>query len=211
MTTEEIITNVLEGHTEGFEKLISDNNELLYRIGMSYINNHTEVEDLMQSTYLKAFEKLSSFNNKSAFSTWITRIMINECLMLLRSKKKRKEIYYDDHNFLNSSEPVDDYSAETNLNYKELKAISEKIIFNLPEEYRIVFILRQVQKLSTKDVAEAIGISEENVKIRMFRARRMIQKMLLNYIGEDNIFSYDKKFCRILTQRVMANILKRKL
>ena len=93
VTTGETISNVLNGHTEEFEKLISENNELLYRIGMAYVNNHTEVEDLMQITYLKAFEKLSSFNSKSSFSTWLTRIMINECLMYLRNKKNKKEIY----------------------------------------------------------------------------------------------------------------------
>ena len=211
MRTEEIITNVLKGHTEEFEKLISDNNELLYRVGISYVNNHTEVEDLMQITYLKAFEKLSSFNNNSSFSTWLTRIMINECLMFIRSKRNKKEIYYGKNNTLDVFEPVDENSVENNLNYKELKAISEKMILRLPEEYRIVFMLRQVQELSVKEVAVAIGISEENVRIRMFRARRMIQKMLLNYIGENNIFSYDKKYCIILTQRVMANILKKKL
>ena len=211
MTTEETITSVLNGRTEQFEKLISDNNELLYRIGMSYINNHTDVEDLMQITYLKAFEKLNTFNNNSSFSTWLTRIMINECLMFLRSKRNKKEIYYEDNNTLNIFEPVDENSFENNLNYKELKAISEKMILRLPEEYRIVFMLRQVQKLSVKEVAEAIGISEENVKVRMFRARRMIQKMLLNYIGENDIFSYDKKYCAVLTQKVMKKILQQNL
>ena len=208
MTTEQAVDGVLNGHPEQFETIVSAHNELLYRIGMSYVNNHTEVEDLMQITYLKAYEKLDGFRQQSAFRTWITRIMINECLMYLRSSKRKMEISLDDNtNLLNIIIPDED-SISSKLDYEELKMISEKIIQKLPEDYRLVFVLRQVQNLSVKEVAEITELTEENIKVRLFRARRMLQKMLLNFMGENDVYSYHKKYCAVLTQKVMEQILQ---
>jgi RNA polymerase sigma factor (sigma-70 family) len=207
MTTEEAIDNILCGHPEQFELIVSTHNQLLYRIGMSYINNHTEVEDLMQSTYMKAYEKLDSYRHQSAFSTWITRIMINECLMFLRSNRRKMEFSLDEESEKKNSEIPDKLTIEESLNYEELKDIAEKMVLRLPEEYRLVFMLREVQQLSNKEIARMLELTEENVKVRMFRARRMVQKMLLKYIGDADVFSYHKKYCGLLTQKVMTMIL----
>lgn len=210
MKEQQIIEDMLGGKRERFALLVEANNELLYRIGMSYLNNHTEVEDLMQVTYLKAFENFGKFNRQSSFSTWITRIMINECLMYLRKRKRSIELASGDFDSFTAFEKPDNPSIESTLSYKELKAISEKMLFQIPDEYRIIFILREVQELSTKEVAEAVGITEENVKVRLYRAKKMLQKLILKYIGDGDIFSYHKKYCNVLTGKVMADILAKK-
>lgn len=202
-----IIEDILDGKRERFALLVEANNELLYRIGMSYLNNHMEVEDLMQVTYLKAYESLGKFNHQSSISTWITRIMINECLMNLRKKKTSLEVTSGDSYAFNAFEVSDGSSLESTLNNEEIKATLEKILLKLPEEYRTIFILREVQKLSTREAAEAVGISEENVNVRLYRAKKMLQKLILSNVDGSDIFSYHKRYCHILTAKVMARIL----
>lgn len=210
MSTEEAIAEVINGKKQHFEQLVSDHNELLYRIGMSYINNHTEVEDLMQSTYLKAYEKLHDFRHQALFSTWISRIMINECLMYIRSKKRKAEFSLDENENIKAV-PVEENTIEKNLHFKEVKKMAEGMILKLPEDYRLVFMLRVLQQLGTGEVAAILNISEENVKVRMFRARRMLQKKLLKEINETDVFSYDKKYCAVLTRKIMTKINAMKL
>lgn len=207
MEEQELIEDILDGKRERFALLVKANNELLYRIGMSYINNHAEVEDLMQVTYLKAFEKLGKFNHQSSFSTWITRIMINECLMYLRKKERRMEFAYGDIYSFTAFDMPDNPSIESTLSNEELKAILEKILLKIPEEYRIIFVLREVQKLSTKEVTAVVGITEENVNVRLYRAKKMLQKLMLTHISDSDIFSYHRKYCNVLTAKVMAHIL----
>lgn len=204
MTTEIAIKSVLDGSTKEFEHLVSDNNELLYRVGMSYVNNHAEVEDLMQVCYIKSFENLNTYNGKSSFSTWLTRIMINECLMHIR---KRKTELYGNSEIAKLFDYAENASVETDLNYEQLKKITENILTKIPEDYRIVFVLREVQNLSVKEVADALEISADNVKVRMHRARQMLQKMILKKIGEADIFEYHKKYCSVLTKTVMSKII----
>ena len=206
MKEQRVIEDILDGKRERFALLVEANNELLYRIGMSYLNNHTEVEDLMQVTYLKAFENLGKFNHQSSFSTWITRIMINECLMYFRKRKRRVELASGDIYSFNAFEVPDCPSIESTLSNEEI----EKMLLKVPEDYRIIFVLREVQKLPTKEVAAAVGITEENVNVRLYRAKKMLRKLILKYIGDVDIFSYHKMYCNILTGKVMADILAKK-
>ena len=209
-----LVEAILAGNHNLFEKIITANNELLYRVGRSYINDHEEVEDMMQTTYLKAFEKLPQFNFRSSISTWITRIMINECLMFIRKRRGKTVPISDEMLGLNGNLPTevqdkvwDIQHFESQLNYLELKSIIEKMISQLQEEYRLIFLLREVQKLSTKEVAGMTSLTEDNVRIRLYRAKRMLQKMLVSNIGETDIYGYDKKYCTRLTNEVMKKIL----
>ena len=206
MSTEEAIAEVISGKKQHFEQLVSEHNELLYRIGMSYIHNHTEVEDLMQSTYLKSYVKLHEFRQEASFSTWISRIMINECLMYLRSKKRTTELSFEENETGLNTAATGENSPETHLHFKELKKMAEAMILKLPQEYRLVFLLRSLQHMNTGEVAAILNITEENVKVRMFRARRMLQKLLLKNMSETDVFSYDKKYCAILTKKVLEKI-----
>ena len=202
-----MVESILSGKQELFAKIITAHNELLYRVGRSYINNHEEVEDLMQTTYLKAYERLSQFNFQSSITTWITRIMINECLMYLRKEKRNTAPIPVDVDESISLDFMDSQTFESQINYEELKAICEKMVLQLPDEYRLVFLLREVQKLPSKDVAEIAEISEENVRIRLYRAKRMLQKLILDHLGESDIYGYHKKYCNKLTAEVMNKIL----
>ncbi len=211
MQENDVIDEILTGHTHQFALLVQAHNDLLYRIGMSYLNNHTEVEDLMQVTYLKAYEHLAQFNHQSSFSTWITRIMINECLMFLRKKKHGFQLTSAEQDTTALADIPDQSSLEATINYKQLKEVTERMLFQLPEEYRIIFILREVQKFSSKEVAEIVGITEESVRTRLMRAKKKLQRLVIDYMGESDIFSYDKKHCNPFTAKVMQQIYLRQL
>jgi len=139
-------------------------NPQLYRVGMAYLRNHAEAEDAMQNAYLKTFLYLRRFEGNAAFATWLTRIMINECLMLLRRKKRSvvgstpMHVAYLDR-AATAEAPTDI------LNAAEMKAILEHAIQRLPCRHRAVYILREVQRLSTEETATCLALSPANVKV----------------------------------------------
>lgn len=204
-TEKEVIEDILQGKKESFALLIQNNNQLLYRTGMSYLDNHSEVEDTMQVTYLKAFENIRGFSHQSSFRTWIVRIMINECLMLLRRKKKRIELIFEDFDSLIALGIADTTSIESRVENNELKNLLAKMILKIPQNYSIVFMLREIDGMATKEVANALGISEENVKVRFYRGKKMLKELLLSQAPEE-VFSYNKKHCSALTNKVMSLI-----
>jgi RNA polymerase sigma factor (sigma-70 family) len=168
---------------------------------MAYLKNHSEVEDLMQATYLKAFQKLGKFQQQCSLKTWLTRIMINECLMDLRRKKARQALFVK--SVKRSADAAERCSPEERLENKESAELAAKMIAKLPEEYRIVFVLKEIQKLSSKEIAAVTGTTEQNVRTRLLRAKRKLQKIITACLGAAELFHYDKKYCQAFTGRIM--------
>lgn len=206
MTDQEAIREVISGHREMFEVIVRRYNQQLYRVGQAYLKSHDQTEDAMQNTYLKAFLNLPSFHGTAAFSTWLTRIMINECLMLLRKRKNEVEDSLDGNAPISISDPNTRHAA-TNLNQQEIKLLLEKTIDELPRKYRTVYLLREVQQMSTDETAQALGMSEENVKVSLHRAREMLKERLLKSGAGLELFPYHAPFCNRLTAQVMKAIL----
>lgn len=181
---EEIVTQILKGRTELYETLIRKYNLRLYRICLSIVNDDNAVEDIMQTAYVNAYLKLTSFRNKSNFSTWLIRILINESLLYKKRKKKRDQI------LIESREP--DHTCETPLSSlmnRELKTLLEKTIAGLPEKYRIVFVMREVEQMSIEETVAALNLTESTVKVRLSRAKEMLRSNLSNYyksLGSDD-------------------------
>src|SRR5579872_7365206 len=143
---EEIVERVLRGEKNLFESLIRKFNLRLYRMGMAIINDDKAVEDVMQTAYLNAYVHLAGFQKKSSFGTWLTRIVINESLLFVKKRKTQKQVI-DDSNEIT-------YHNETPLNSlmnNELKTILEKSVANLPEKYRLVFVMREIEEISTHE------------------------------------------------------------
>lgn len=215
----EAIAEVTRGNREMFEVIVRRYNQLLYRVGMAYLRNHAHVEDAMQNTYIKAFLHLGRFEQSAAFSTWLTRIMINECLMVLRRGKNRVETTLDvielrpearaDHDrvhpLAHASEP--EKSASEQISLKEMKALLEKAVAALPQKYRTVYMLREVQQLSTAETAAALGVSSVSVKVDLHRAKERLKAELLKSAAGAELFSYPAFFCDGMTQRAMSAIL----
>jgi len=203
LSDEEIVARILKGEEYLYENLMRKFNLRLYRISMSIINDDKEAEDIMQTTYINAYRQLANFQHKSSFSTWITRILINESL--LHKKKKLKlqkalmdKTYIDHHN----ETPLN------NLINKELKGILEKAVAALPEKYRLVFVMREVQEMSTSETMEALSIGESNVKIRLNRAKEMLRTELSGYRQPKQLFEFNLVRCDVIVNYVMNKIRK---
>ncbi len=200
------VTEVARGNREMFEVLVRRYNQRLFRVGLAYLKNHAQAEDAMQNTYLKAFVNLPRFQGGAAFSTWLTRIMINECLMLLRKRKAAREDSWDEQSPLGLPDTHARHGA-TQLNLKEMKTLLEKTIAGLPRQQRTVYLLREVQQLTTAETAGSLGISAENVKVSLHRARELLKARLLQSAAGLELFPYHAPFCNRMTARVMNAIL----
>ena len=197
------IAEVVRGNREMFEVVVRRHNQRLYRVGMAYLRNHALVEDAMQNAYLKAFLHLGRFHGTAAFATWLTRIMINECLMLLRRPDQDREPPSENRSDDASPAP----GAADQITLREMKHLLEHAIDHLPRTYRAVYVLREVQQLSTAETAACLGLSSVGVKVTLHRARERLKSILLDSAAGAELFTYPAVFCDPLTARVMNAVL----
>ncbi|MFA7444439.1 MAG: RNA polymerase sigma factor [Flavobacteriaceae bacterium] len=207
---ETVIQRILDGEKELYEILIRRNNQKLYRVIRSYLNDENQIEDVMQSTYIKAYIKLHQFNQKSQFSTWLIRIAINESLAEL--KKKGKIVHLSDYNPDTENKFILELPDQKNLNpqekmaNQETKQLLESAIDQLDPKYRAVFIMKEVEDMSLKEIATALDLSLANVKIRLHRSKEMLKETLYRLSNNKNVFEFGFSRCDNIAKRVMAAI-----
>ena len=202
----EILKRIVQGEKNLYEYIMRKYNQRLYRVAIAIVNNESEVEDIMQIAYIKAYENLDRFRAQSSFSTWITRILINESLLHL---KKREHIaHFERENSFSGfyQEPVVHTPLMKVIN-AELRSILEFSIRKLPEKYRTVFIMRELENMSVSETMECLGISEANVKIRLNRAKVILRDKLKNYKDEEQLLPFYKPRCNRIVDHVMNKII----
>jgi RNA polymerase sigma factor (sigma-70 family) len=201
LNDEEIVNRVIKGEKHLYESLMRKYNLRLFRICMSIINDDTGVEDVMQTAYLNAYLNLASFQNKSSFSTWLTRILINESLLYKKKKLRREQMH---------AETIgNNYLSETPLNgimNKELKTLLEKTIADLPEKYKMVFVMREIEEMSTNETMAVLNLSESNVKVRLNRAKEMLRGNLNSYYKSNQLYEFNLIRCDRIVNFVMWKI-----
>jgi RNA polymerase sigma-70 factor (ECF subfamily) len=203
----ETIQQVLDGNTAMFELLMRRYNERVYRAARSIVRDEQEAEDVMQQAYVNAFTHLRQFNGSAQFSTWLTKIAINEALARVR-RRGRYEVFDDDLSNVEpfmSSNPAP--SPERQAFAGELRGLLESAIDTLPDGMREVFVLRDVEGLSTFEVAESLGVSEDVVKTRVSRGRAALRRELLERTGATAPEAF--RFYRPRCDRVVQNVLAR--
>jgi RNA polymerase sigma-70 factor (ECF subfamily) len=201
------IQQVLDGNTAMFELLMRQYNERVYRAARSIVRDEQEAEDVMQQAYVNAFTHLRQFNGSAQFSTWLTKIAINEALARVR-RRGRYEAFDDDLSNVEpfmSSNPAP--SPERQAFAGELRGLLESAIDTLPDGMREVFVLRDVEGLSTFEVAESLGVSEDVVKTRLSRGRAALRRELLERTGATAPEAF--RFYRPRCDRVVQNVLAR--
>jgi RNA polymerase sigma-70 factor, ECF subfamily len=176
LTDSEVVARVCAGEAHLFEVLMRRHNELLYRATRAILRDDIEAEDVMQHAYARAYEHLATFERRARFSTWLTRIAVYEALA--RAKRSRRFVPLDspagDERPVASSRS----SPEDQASDLQIRSLLEKAIDALSTETRVVFVLREIEGLSTIEVADCLGIGEQNVKARLLRARRRLQGIL---------------------------------
>lgn len=205
----EVIQRVLAGETNLYAILVRRYNQRLYRVAISIVNDNTEAEDAMQVTYIKAFENLIKFEHKSAFSTWLIRILINECL--LRAKKRNQSLAMNDDMIENElhRRPLDNAQTPlTSVVNSELKKVLENAICQLPEKYKTVFVMRELENMSVAETQECLNISEVNVKVRLNRAKVMLRNSITSLYKKEDLLDFHLTHCNRMTENVMRQIEK---
>ncbi|WP_321476256.1 RNA polymerase sigma factor [uncultured Paludibaculum sp.] len=194
-----LVDRARRGDAAAFGELISKYERRVYRMARQITQNDEDAEDVLQETFLKAFEHLDSFQGQSKFYTWLTRIAVNESLMKLRKRKSDRTVSLDE-NIETEEEPIVreiavwDDTPEQKYSQEEMREILDKAIDSLKPIFRTVFVLRDVEELSTEETAEVLGLSIAAVKSRLLRARLQLREKLTRIFKRkgDQILGYAK-------------------
>ncbi len=209
----EIVERILSGEKELYEILLRRNNQKLFRVIRSYIKDAAEVEDIMQNTYLKAFEKLYQFKQSSSYSTWLIRIGINESLARLKEKNKIIDLYQKSSEIKqNTVLEVPDktqMNPEKRIIRNEAKQLLEDAIDSLNTKYRTVYMLREIEEMSINEISECLGVTKANVKVRLHRAKNMLKEKLYELTAnKEDVFGFGFSKCDRITDNVMDAVLQ---
>jgi len=190
-----LIERAKQGDKAALSELVNRYSERIYNLALRILRNKEDAEDVLQETFLAVVEKLHTFDGRSSFFTWIYRIATNASLMRLRKKKLIFQNLVDNDDFQETVESrvFIDWSQDPSLNVfdEEVKRRIDEAVNKLSDIYRSVFILRDIEGLSIKETSEILGITEENVKIRLRRARQYLRDHLSDYF-EERMAGYDR-------------------
>jgi RNA polymerase sigma-70 factor (ECF subfamily) len=206
----EVIDRIIKGEKELYEVIMRKYNQRLYRIARSIIKNESEIEDVLQETYIKAFIHLNQFEGRSQFSTWLTRILINQANACLLKRRKLQNSVSEDISE-NIKDEVSSFEAapDQQMVNKELKKYLEDAIDHLPENLRAVYIMREVEGLSVAETSECLSISVENVKTRLHRSKAMLKEFLFAKAkGDLDVFRFGLERCDRLVMAVLYQVGK---
>lgn len=207
-TDERVVERVLDGDTGAFEVIMRRHNRLLYRVAMSILRNDAEAEDVIQDTYVRAFEHLSQFAGRSKFSTWLTRIAVHESLARKRRAKRMEPL----EDLIGAEGAIKamstSYSPEKQTSVSESRRFLEDALLALPESYRTVIMLRDVEEMSTAEAAEVLDVTEENLKMRLHRARVALREQLYDRVGPsaNSAFEFPAVRCDRVVQAVFQRL-----
>jgi len=207
-TDEEVVDRVLTGETALYEIIMRRYNQRLYRVIRAILRDDAESEDVMQDAYVRAYQHLDQFERRAPFSTWLTRIAIHEALARVRMRKRIDQLDLSDQEGGSPATPMDSSAdPEQNTSQSEVTQMLEQAILGLPDDYRSVLMLRDIEELSTAETAAALGITEQNVKVRLFRGRAMVRKSLFQRVGASSkqAFPFMGERC----DRVVAQVFKK--
>lgn len=207
---ETVIGRVKQGEIALFEIVMRRYNQRLYRIIRSILGTDSDVEDVIQETYLKAYGHLGQFEGRSSFATWLTKIAVYEAMARARKGRRFQPLEVpvgDDENRvaeLRSTLP----DPEQDASRHELKRLIEEAVDHLPDIFREVFVMREIEQMSQAETAECLALKEETVKTRLHRARRQIESHLLARAGHGirTAFTFGDSRCTGVVTKVLQRI-----
>lgn len=183
---ESVIGRVKQGEIALFEIVMRRYNQRLYRIVRSILGTDSDVEDVIQETYLKAYGHLDQFEGRSSFATWLTKIAVYEAMARARKGRRFQPLEVtmgdDESRVVELRSTLPD--PEQNASQHELKRLIEEAVDHLPDSFREVFVMREIEQMNQAETAECLGLKEETVKSRLHRARRRIESHLLERAGQ---------------------------
>lgn len=185
MADDPLLARLRAGDEQAFEDLVRTESRHLLAVARRLLRNEEDAQDAVQQAFLSAFRALPAFNGQSRLGTWLHRIVTNVALMKMRTRGRRPEESIDDllPSFLEDGHHVQQFStwtvrADAQLIQRETRTQVRQAIDRLPEAYRTVLLLRDIEELSTEETAQALGVTTNTVKIRVHRARQALMKLL---------------------------------
>lgn len=209
LSDEEVVRRVCAGETGLFEVVMRRHNQRVFRVARAIVGDDAEAEDVMQQAYVNAFQHLLQFEGRARFATWLTRIAANEAKARLR--RRRSVPFLDPER---DEEPARGAWAQPGLDPEqwasiaELRGVLESAIASLPDGHRTVFVLREVEGLSTQETAASLDLSEDVVKTRLHRARARLRAELLERLGlaAPHVFEFHLSRCDRVVEGVFARL-----
>lgn len=198
----DLVARVLAGDRGAYAILIRRHNQRLYRVAWSLSESRAEAEDVVQESWVIAFQCLPQLEDRSRFRAWLTRVVVNEGLRRRRHEQRRRELDDEEAVSMNADDP------EVLAARRELRPILEVAVSSLPETLRSVFVLREVEGMTVADVAEALGVPEATVKTRAFRAREHLRRRIADWSDSTlpGILQFAGDRCTEMAARVMARL-----
>jgi RNA polymerase sigma-70 factor (ECF subfamily) len=208
-TDQQVIDRVRAGDTALYEIIMRRYNQRLYRIARAILRDDAETEDAIQDAYVLAYQHLDQFAGLAAFSTWLTRIAVHEALRRLRLRRRSPQLEdsdCDEEGPMTTVEPSPD--PEQRASMEELRQVLEQTVLELPDAYRSVVMLRDVEELSTAETAAVLELTEQNVKVRLHRGHAMMRDRLLTLVGSNgrDAFPFMGSRCDRVVQGVFARL-----
>lgn len=209
LSDEEVVARVVAGETALFELLMRRHNQRVYRVARGILRDDAEAEDVMQDAYVRAYQNLAKFEGRAKFSTWLVRIAVHEALARIHRRSRLQSIEEEAEgvgsmSVLVSKMPDPERSAAN----AQTGGLLEEAILALPETYRSVLMMRDIEEMSTAETAECLSITEENVKTRLHRAHAMLRRDLFGRAGaaRASAFTFGRERCDRLVARVLERI-----
>jgi RNA polymerase sigma-70 factor (ECF subfamily) len=210
LSDEQVVARVLDGDLASFELIMRRYNQRLFRLARSIVRDEDDAEDIVQETYVRAFQHLSQYSGQARFSTWLTKVALHEALARRRRAMRLRVVDLTDPLNSNMVPTMATSGAEQQSSVKELHAFVTAAVDELPEELRTVFVMRLVEGLDTAQTADCLDLTESNVKVRLHRARLLLRERLEARIGDSfrQLYEFGGNRCNRIVNKVMARICK---
>ena len=205
-------SSIAAGDAPAFECLMRQYNRRLYRLARATLRDRTEAEDALQDAYLSAYRSMGSFRGDASLGTWLSRLVLNECFVRMRRNGRREKVIpmVSASRHVESTEMIIDQSdsPDNALARRQIRDLLERKVDELPQNYRTVFVMRSVEELSVEEAAETLGIPEETVRSRHFRAKSMLRQSLARELdlAEPDLFEFGGDHCDRIVASVFARI-----
>jgi RNA polymerase sigma-70 factor (ECF subfamily) len=205
LSDEQVVERVLAGDTSLYEILMRRYNQRLFRVARGIVRDDAEAEDVTQEAWVRAFRELATFRGEAQFSTWVTRIACHEAFARARKRRRLVPIAGGEP----PEPPGETSSPEREMENRELYAVLQEAVEALPDPLRAVFCLREVEGLSTEQTADALGLTAENVRVRLHRAKRSLRQKLDDRIGREvrRLYLFEGARCDRMVEGVFARLL----
>ena len=207
-----LATRIAGGERSAFEMLMRRYNRRLYRLARTSLRDDSEAKDALQDAYLCAYRSIGQFRGESALSTWLSRLVLNECNARLRRSSRRENIVSivsaEGNTEVCSKVAAPGETPDHLLARAQMRSVLERKVGELPEIFRLVFVMRSIEELSVQEISGILSIPEETVRSRHFRAKGMLRESLAKEIdlAEGDIFEFGGAHCDETVARVLARL-----